>query len=245
MKRISLAVCLALINGCAGQVAWKQPLALQAGGCGNQLTQDQELSLNLAEDVAREGKRHAALAHFQALPEQVPQVRLNKAKVLRQLDRPGARELYKSLLGTCLAASGYQGLGQLAFADGELEQAYKNLHQAVHLAPTDASMRNDYGLVLLALGDRERSRFEFATALELEPTQRRAAVNLASVWLLNNDWEKAAAVSAQASLNPQEMRMAQQQAEHYRDTQRRDRQSQEKATQTELAQAPESTEEQP
>ena len=215
MNKLWIGALTVMLTGCAAVPEGTQSF-FKGQGCGNQLTQEQELMLGLAEDVARDGKRHAALAHFESLPTHVPQVRLNKAKVLRQLNQPGAHELYQSVLNTCLAAYGHHGLGQLAFAQHEYLRATEQLSQAVRLVPTDASIRNDYALALLAQGQRDRARFEWATALELEPTHKRAAINMVSLLLLENQWDQAAALSAKTGLTAHEMRTAQQQAEHYR-----------------------------
>ena len=66
--------------------------------------------------MANDGKLHASLANLQSLPDNIADVRLRKAKVYRLLGRSEAEPLYRSLLGSCLAAEAEHGLGQLAAA---------------------------------------------------------------------------------------------------------------------------------
>ncbi len=180
---------LGFLGGCANppvQVGW-----LARGGCG-QPTQEQELALNLARDMATEGRAHAALAHLQALPANLPEVRLRQARIYRSLDRSEAGPLYQSLLGTCLAAEGHHGLGQLAAARGDQREALAQLREAVDLAPTDAKVRNDLGLVLLREGRVEDARFEFLTALELGEGDTLPAQNLLSLLFYEEQYQQAA-----------------------------------------------------
>lgn len=220
MKQWIAGMCLVTLTGCAAQQEVNSWVGAKfTAGCGAPLTQEQQLSMNLALDMAQEGKRHAALAHFEQMPANLPLVRLNKAKVLRQLNQPGAAELYSSLLNTCLAADGHQGLGQLAFAKGDIGRALEHLNAAVTRLPTDASMRNDYALALMAHGDPAQAHFEFVTALELNPNAKITAINLVSLLLMQNKWDEAAALSARMGLSADNMRSAKQQAEQYRQPQ--------------------------
>eukprot|EP01132_Coremiostelium_polycephalum_P018970 gene18970-22582_t len=108
-----VACSLLLLSGCAsnGQLPWA---GFSAQGSCAKPNSNQELSLNLADDMANEGKLHASLANLQNLPDNLPQVRQRQAKVYRLLGRSEAEPLYRSLLGTCMAAEGEHGLGQLA-----------------------------------------------------------------------------------------------------------------------------------
>ncbi len=110
MKPLIVALSLLMLGGCAsnGQVPWAGLLA--PGSCPKP-SADQELSLNLADDMANEGKLHASLANLQNLPSTLPQVRQRQARAYRLLGRADAEPLYRSLLGTCLAADGQHGLG--------------------------------------------------------------------------------------------------------------------------------------
>ncbi|MFC5696983.1 tetratricopeptide repeat protein [Pseudomonas sp. GCM10022186] len=205
MKRLLMLFALGLLGGCASapvQVGW-----LVQGGCG-QPSQDQELALNLANDMVAEGRLHAALAHLQALPANLPEVRLRQARIYRSLDRTEAGPLYRSLLGTCLTAEGHHGLGQLAAARGDQPEALAQLREALRLAPTDAKVRNDLGLVFLREGRTEDARFEFLTALELGQGDALPALNLLSLLFYEERYQQAADLVSRLRLPADAVRQA-------------------------------------
>jgi hypothetical protein len=80
MKVLIAGLSLLLLGGCAtnGQTPWG---AFAAAGSCPKPGSDQELSLNLADEMANDGKLHASLANLQSLPDNLADVRLRKAKV--------------------------------------------------------------------------------------------------------------------------------------------------------------------
>ena len=180
MKALIAGVALLMLGGCAsnGQSPWA---ALTSPGSCSKPSSDQELALNLADDMANEGKLHASLANLQNLPDALPQVRQRKARAYRLLGRSEAEPLYRSLLGTCMTAEGEHGLGQLAAARGDNAQAMAYMQHAAQLAPTDEKIRNDLGVVYLNQRRLEEARFEFMTAIELKQGDPLAAVNLVTI----------------------------------------------------------------
>jgi Flp pilus assembly protein TadD len=177
------------------------------------LNAEQQLSLNLADDMANDGKLHASLANLQSLPDNVADVRLRKAKVYRLLDRSEAEPLYRSLLGGCLAAEAEHGLGQLAAARGDHGLAQAHLQRAARLAPTDEKIRNDLGVVYLNQLRIEDAKFEFLTAIELKQSDQLAAVNLVTLLIYQDDWNRAAELVSRLGLNPAQVTQAQARAE--------------------------------
>ena len=173
MKAMIAGVCLLMLGGCAntGQNPWQ---ALTSNASCAKLNSDQQLSLNLADDMASDGKLHASLANLQSLPDNIADVRLRKAKAYRLLGRSEAEPLYRSLLGSCLAAEAEHGLGQLAAA---------------------------------------RSRFEFLTAMELKQSDQLAALNLVTLLLYQDDWNRAAELVSRLGLSPAQFSEAQGRAE--------------------------------
>ena len=149
MKAVMAVCALLMLGGCATGGPSNPPWAAFSGGSCGKLSDDQELSMNLADDMAKEGKLHASLANLQNLPEGFAQVQLRKARIYRQLGRPEAGPLYRGLLGTCLSAEGDHGLGQLAAARGDNTLAASYLERAAQAAPTDEKIRNDLGVVYL------------------------------------------------------------------------------------------------
>ncbi|MFL1501501.1 tetratricopeptide repeat protein [Pseudomonas sp. O64] len=212
MKALIAGFSLLLLGGCAtnGQTPWG---ALTGTGSCAKPSSDQELALNLADEMAGDGKLHASLANLQSLPANLPQVRLRQAKAYRLLGRSEAEPLFRSLLGTCMAAEGEHGLGQIASAKGDNAQAVAHLQRAARLAPTDEKIRNDLGVVYLNQLRLEDARFEFMTAMELKQSDPLAAVNLVTLLIYQDNWKQAAQLVSQMGLSPEQVTEAQARAE--------------------------------
>lgn len=208
MKTLIAALALALLTGCAsdGSAPWLLPL--NTGVCPKP-DSDQQLSLNLAQDMADEGRLHASLANLESLPDSLGEVRLRKARVLRLLGSNEAEPLYRSLLGTCRAAEGEHGLGQLAAARGDNAKAQEHLLAAVKLAPTDEKIRNDLGVVYLNQLKLDQARFQFLTAMELKQSDPLAAMNLVTLLIYQDNWKQAAQLVTRAGLSPSQVGEAQ------------------------------------
>jgi Flp pilus assembly protein TadD len=212
MKAVIAALGLVLLSGCAtdGSAPWLAQGT--SSGCAKP-TSDQELALNMAQDMADEGRLHASLANLESLPLTLPEVRLRKARVLRLLGSNEAGPLYKSLLGTCRAAEGEHGLGQLAAARGDNGQALMHLQAAVKLSPTDEKIRNDLGVVYLNQLKLDQARFQFLTAIELKQSDTLAALNLVTLLIYQDDWTQAAELVSRTGLTPDQVNDAQARAE--------------------------------
>ncbi|MDR6164220.1 tetratricopeptide repeat protein [Pseudomonas fluorescens] len=212
MKVLIVMASLLLLSGCAtdGQAPWT---ALLSPSSCSKLTSEQELSLNLADDLASDGKLHASLANLQSLPDNLSEVRLRKAKVYRLLGRSEAEPLYRSLLGGCLTAQAEHGLGQVYAARGDNGQAQAHLQRAARLAPTDEKIRNDLGVVYLNQLRLNEAKFEFLTAIELSQNNQLATLNMITLLLYQNDWPQAAEIVSRSKLTPEQFSEAQQRAE--------------------------------
>ncbi|PWU26710.1 hypothetical protein DK254_29650 [Pseudomonas sp. RW407] len=184
--------------------------------CGGQLSQTQELQLDMARDMLREGRLHAALAHLETLPADSLEVRESKATALRRIGSPLAKAEYQGLLGTCKAGEAHHGLGQIALREGRIAEAERELREAARLQPTDRMIRNDLGVVLLRKGDRAGARFEFLTALELDGDDKLPASNLLSLLLLEGRNAQATALAEKARLTDEQVRQARQRADALR-----------------------------
>ena len=212
MKVLIVMASLLLLGGCAtdGQAPWTS--LLSPSSC-SKLTSEQELSLNLADDLASDGKLHASLANLQSLPDNLSEVRLRKAKVYRLLGRSEAEPLYRSLLGGCITAQAEHGLGQVYAARGDNGQAQAHLQRAARLAPTDEKIRNDLGVVYLNQLRLNEAKFEFLTAIELSQNNQLATLNMVTLLLYQNDWPQAAEIVSRSKLTPEQFTEAQQRAE--------------------------------
>ena len=213
MKAVMAVCALFMLGGCATGGQSNPPWAAFSGGSCGKLSDDQELSMNLADDMAKEGKLHASLANLQNLPEGFAQVQLRKARIYRQLGRPEAGPLYRGLLGTCLSAEGDHGLGQLAAARGDNTLAASYLERAAQAAPTDEKIRNDLGVVYLNQLRTDEARFEFLTALELKQSDQLAALNLVTLLIYQDQWNQAAELASRAELTPEQVSDAQARAQ--------------------------------
>lgn len=212
MKAFIAVLGLVLLSGCAtdGSAPW---LAQATSNRCIKPTSDQELALNMAQDMADEGRLHASLANLESLPSTLPEVRLRKARVLRLLGSNEAEPLYKSLLGTCRAAEGEHGLGQLSAARGDNGQALMHLQAAVKLSPTDEKIRNDLGVVYLNQLKLDQARFQFLTAIELKQSDTLAALNMVTLLIYQDDWTQAAELVSRTGLTPDQVNDAQARAE--------------------------------
>lgn len=209
IKSVMVLAGLLALGGCAsdGSAPW-----LAAAGSCSKLAADDEMKLNLAQDMAGEGRLHAALANLEGLPDSVD-VRLRKAQILRQLGSSDAQPLYRSLLATCRRDEGEHGLGQLAAARGDNDEALIHLLAAVKLAPTNEKIRNDLGVVYLNQLKLEQARFQFLTAMELKQSDTLAAENLLTMLLYQDNWSQAAEWVTRNGLSPDQFNDARARAE--------------------------------
>lgn len=208
-----------LLSGCAASPNTpERNMAMQpmgAVGCGR-LEPDQELVINLVEDMVRESRLHAALANLERLPEHPPEIRLHKARVKRMLGHPDAESLYRTLVDGCAAAYAYHGLGQLAAARGDHEQALGYLRQATRLSPTSQAIRNDLGFVYLHLRRVEEARFELLTALELDESNTLPVENLLTLLIYDDKWREAGSLVQRSGFTPEQFQRAEQRARRLR-----------------------------
>lgn len=216
MKRAGcLLLMVTALTGCAAGGSGSPWLAGQASDrpapCAAP-SSDQELVLNLSREMLEGGRLHAALANLERLPDELPEARLGKARILRLLGRSEAQELYRSLLGGCLTAEGFHGLGQLAAAGQRYEEALEHLQRAIRLAPTNHALRNDLGVVYLNLKRMREARFELMTAMELNEQENRAAQNLLTLLIHEGQWSQAGRLVTRYKFTPAQFAEAEQRA---------------------------------
>lgn len=206
-----IAAGLVLLAGCAGVdeaglSGWNHGSDVD-DSCAP-LGNDQRLVVNISGELEEEGRLHAALANLESLPHQLDEVRWRKARILRLLGSNRAKGLYLSLLDGCFAAEGYHGLGQLAIADNDYEQALNYLRKAARLAPVNAAIRNDLGLAYLHLRRLGEAGFELRTAMELNPEGRQPVDNLLTLLVYADQWQQASELIAQLRLPPRRFQSA-------------------------------------
>lgn len=193
-----------LVSGCSSM---GNSASRQANQCGP-LEQEQQLAVQLASDMADQGRLHAALAHLEQLPEKLPEVRLRKAMILRKLEDPQATPLYESLLNSCVAAEAHHGLGQIAAINGNYEQALTRMQAAANLYPSSFTIRNDLGFVYLQRRELDKARFEFMTALELSQDDTLPLENLLTLLMYEDRWQESSALLREGRATAQDYQRA-------------------------------------
>ena len=222
MRRATAVLLLAgTLTGCASHSVSESPWLVRKDTSAPRpcepLTADQELVLGLSEEMASAGRRHAALANLERLPDGIPQVRLSKARLLRQLGHGAEAEtLYTGLLNSCLVADANHGLGQVEAGRGNYSEAQRYLRTATSLAPASEAIRNDLGVVYLNQGQLAEARFELMTAMELEESSRRAAQNMLTLLIAEGNWQAARELVSAKGLSSADFSRAEQRAQRLR-----------------------------
>lgn len=171
-----------------------------------EMSSEDSTKLGLIRQVLAEGKPHAALAHLDAARIKHEQAELLRANALRQTGRVlQAQAIYEQLANSCVSGQAYRGLGLIASNAGRLQDSLSYLEAASRALPTEHTIRNDYGYVLMQSGNYEVAIHEFLTALELAPDYRQAANNLVLLLYQQGDTAKAEAFAKQFGMVAEEM----------------------------------------
>jgi Flp pilus assembly protein TadD len=224
-----LLVTLCGLGGCAADAvnpvattntsAEPEPQARQTDDCGS-LENADRLRLSLIQDELNADRPRAALAYFDALPEQLkshPRAIYQRAEAWRDIaDYAQARVAYRELLSGCLEGAAYHGLGLVAAADNDRAGALDKLRRARELLAADPRVRNDYGYALLLDGQLPQARGEFQTALELSAQQPRAASNLVLVLLVEGNEKAALHVAHTKALDAEQLERLRSRADQLR-----------------------------
>ncbi|MFC3338265.1 tetratricopeptide repeat protein [Paracandidimonas soli] len=163
-----------------------------------------ELMLSMIREMQAQKRYFASLAYIDAYLQQfgsqgdVMAMRADALRLTGQTEE--SARAYRALLKTQYAARGWHGLGLLAGAAGDYEEAERHLEQAVRIAPTQADMLNDLAYARLRLGQPDRARLPLGKAAELEPGNRTIVSNLALLLILQGDALGAAQVMDKAEL---------------------------------------------
>lgn len=188
MRILPAALCMAgLLAACAGQQQTR-PGEAAAIDCGRTVEAGALTRLAMIRKLLDGGHPYAALAQLDAAVTKGAAANHLRADILRRIGQPAeARTLYQGLLATCLAGAGHHGLGLLAGQEGRLQESVGHLRQARLALPADPRVRSDLGYALLLAGDLEGARLEFLTAQDLDPEDRKAALNLMLLFYRQGD----------------------------------------------------------
>lgn len=205
MKRSLLpALCLAaLLPACGAPPA--RP-AEQTADCGRAIEPGALTRLAMIRKLLDGGHPYAALAHLDASGAKGVAADQLRADILRRTGQAAeARTLYQGLLATCLAGAGHHGLGLLAGEEGRLKESVDHLRRARLALPADARVRSDLGYALMLSGDLEGARLEFLTAQDLDPEDRKAALNLVLLLFRQGDAARAEAAAQRYQVGAEEL----------------------------------------
>lgn len=138
---------------------------------GAQRAKDAQLYSDLIGKLIKQDKLYAAMAHLEQREQDFgpsDKLRVLRADILRKMGRTGqAESIYTKLLDSDYAAQANHGLG-LIYARNDLARGTRYLKTAVHDAPIDAQMRNDYGYALMRQGEYQAAYTQLATAFQLD-----------------------------------------------------------------------------
>lgn len=183
----------------------RQPAKTKNAACA-ELPPEDATNLGLIRQTLADGKPHAALAFLDASGIAHPQAEVLRADSLRQSGREEqAKQIYQQQLSTCVSGYAYRGLGLIAANAGNLADAVTHLRMASATLPTEHTIRNDYGYMLMLSGDHDAALHEFLTAIELVADYRQAAHNLLLLLYRNGDEQRAHAFASQFGINAEEM----------------------------------------
>lgn len=167
---------------------------------------EQATKLALIQQMLADGKPHAAIAYLDASRIKHEQAELLRGHSLRLTGRSSqAQSIYQQLLKGCMAGHAYRGLGLIASDAGNLQEALRYLQAASDALPTEYTIRNDLGYVLMQSGQPAAALHEFLTALELAPDYRQSAHNLILLLYQQGDTARAEAFAKQFGIGPEEM----------------------------------------
>jgi len=171
-----------------------------------EVSAEETTKLGFIQQMLAEGKPHAALAHLEAANIKNEQAALLRAHGLRQTGRAlQAQVIYEQLTTSCVSGHAYRGLGLIASNAGHLQESLRYLQAASDALPTEHTIRNDHGYVLMQSGATEPALHEFLTAVELAPDYRQAAHNLILLLYQQGDTARAEAFARQFGVDAEEM----------------------------------------
>lgn len=170
------------------------------------ISPEETTRLALIQQMLNEGKPHAAIAYLDAAKIKNAQGELLRAHGLRQTGRSSqAQVIYEQLVKTCVSGHAYRGLGLIASNAGNLPESLRYLKAASQILPTEYTIRNDLGYVLMQSGQPEPALHEFLTAVELAPDYRQAAHNLILLLYQQGDTSRAEIFAKKFGIEAEEL----------------------------------------
>lgn len=218
--RLGIALVM-LLGGCAlqppGQQTASQRLSLKNVSCDTDLQPEQQVELDLVDRLMKSGKNHAALAQLENKPLATEDHWLRYGQLLATTGNLSkAQTVFQTLVNQCHTGRAQHGLGMVLLKENEVDAALTHLRIARERDPADADVRNDYGYVLLLVGDYKKAAFELRTAMELGDGKGPVRENLAVAYILTNNWSGLQWMQQQYDLTAKERQYAKKLANQFR-----------------------------
>jgi len=173
-------------------------IAAEGGARQGEKENDPEFYLQLIGNMQEKKLYFASIAHLDAFDLRWPgdaRAALLRGDALREvgyLDR--ARAIYQNMLKTAPSAGANHGLGIIASRQGDTASALVALAKANQLAPTNGAILNDLGYAQLLAGQLDDARLSLHKASELDPKNARIGANLALLYGVIGQPEKAQSI---------------------------------------------------
>lgn len=156
-----------------------------------------KLYLNAVQGLIDQGRYKAALAYLDqyAVSEKgdAQYLSLRGEALLGTQQYDAAVATFTELAGTGRAAEGYAGLGRVAAARGNWDEAAEHFGNAVGARPASAEYLNNLGYARLHLGPEalEQAEFNLRQAYELSPASTSIRNNLVLVLMMRGEKREA------------------------------------------------------
>jgi Flp pilus assembly protein TadD len=194
-----------LLNACATRLGYldhAQPSFTQDSPVS--ATESRTMYLDLIRQMQQQGAYYASLAHIDAYRQRygnTPELFRLQADAFRGTGQTEmASKLYESLLDSDQAGPAQHGLGLIASARGENDQAEQALSRAVQIDPLNVTYLGDLGYARLQSGRLSAALEPLAKAAELAPDNVKAVSNLSLWMLLSGNYAQANAMMQRAAL---------------------------------------------
>lgn len=193
MNRLLITIAAILLSACSSSPQSTSTSAQRvpeqdAGLCHEHLSKSVGMQISMARQAFQRGQYYSSLASLEKINSDGVTKRALQASAFRKAgELEKADDVYRTLLSTCLKGNAEHGLGLISAYQGDMKAAQTWLASAAKTEPANPNIRNDYGFLLLSIGEESRARAEFITALELDPNNKTAAKNLWLVLFLNHE----------------------------------------------------------
>ena len=220
MQKIAMGIMASvLMAGCASQPPSEKagdPYDLDRLNCSARIQPEQQVQLDMVDNLMNRERNHAALAQLEAKPMETVDHWVRYGQLQASTGHLGEAEtIFQGLVDRCGTGRSHHGLGMVLLKQDKVLKALHHLEIARERTPASAQVRNDYGYVLLMVGDYEDAAYELRTAMELGDGKGPVRQNLAVAYLLTDNWGGLEWMKNQYGLSSEERAYAERLAEQF------------------------------